>query len=111
MNADFLLTVLSAAAALLFFYVPGLRRWFGRFSAEEKRGIMALLLAVLTAGYYALYCSGALAGLDAPAAPCGDTARVVWMYLQALGGNQAAYWSAKAGERWLSGEEGEDVRG
>ena len=89
LTPEMLATIAGAALSLLFSYIPGLNTYFAKLSSEAKRGIMALLLLVVAAAIFALGCANIL--LSGVACNQQGIIQLVWMFVMALIGNQAAF--------------------
>lgn len=50
----------ALALSLLFEYIPGIAPWYNGLDETKKRGIMALLVALIAVGAMAVKCSGVL---------------------------------------------------
>jgi hypothetical protein len=89
LSAEVITGLAGVIVSLLFSYFPVLREKFAAMSAEAKSGIMLGVLAVVTGAVTALNFYGVLdAGIDFVP---GWEWRVVWVFVVAVIGNQAAY--------------------
>lgn len=77
-------TVLS----LLFSYVPGLKGWYEKLSADFKRLVMLVVLLVTSGAIYGLSCAG---WLDMVACDKEGLIGLVNIFFAALVANQATY--------------------
>lgn len=95
MNADLLLLISGAVLSAIFSFVPGAKEWFEKFNTTQKRGIMAILLFVVTAGVFGLECAGYLNVVwPGSGVTCSDEGAVnlIYTFALALGSNQGTYW-------------------
>jgi hypothetical protein len=88
MTAETLSAVAGVVLSLAFSYVPGVREWFEALDATRKRLIMALSLAIVSAGVVALSCWNIM-----PLVTCnqGGVVALVTAFIAALVANQSAY--------------------
>lgn len=80
--------VAGVILSLLFSYIPGLRAWFDKFNAEQKRLWMLLMLALVAGSSFGLACGGILAGVACTTKGAVD---VVWAFVLAVIANQSIY--------------------
>jgi hypothetical protein len=89
LTPEILGTIAGAVLSILFSYIPGLNTWFAAKDNTQKRGLMALLLLITSAGVFGLGCAGIL---NAGIACSNDGAiQIVWIFLLGIIGNQSAY--------------------
>ena len=91
MNATLLSLLGGSALSLIFAYIPGVKPWFGKLNGTQKRGIMALLLLLLSAASFGLACwkpETIVKGLA-----CNETGllELAGIYILALTANQSTY--------------------
>lgn len=89
LSAEVITGLAGVVVSLLFSYFPVLRDKFAGLTAEWKSGIMLGVLALVTGTVTALNFFGVMdAGIDfTPGWPW----RIVWVFVVAVIGNQAAY--------------------
>jgi hypothetical protein len=58
LTPEMLVGFASVILALLFDWLPGLKSWYDKFGEGQKRGLMALLLVIVTGAAFGLSCAG-----------------------------------------------------
>lgn len=85
MDANTISAIAGVTLSLGFSYIPGLSTWFAKQDSTRKRGLMALLLLLATAGSLLYVCRGDAACLAA------DWERAVGALIAALVANQSVF--------------------
>ena len=92
MNAELLSSILAIFLSLAASYLPGFNDWYDPLPPNLKRLVMLALLAVTSAGCYAIACVGYAQALDLPVA-CDQPGAIEMLraFIAAVIANQAAY--------------------
>ncbi len=94
MDVATLSLISGSVLSLLFAYIPGVKDWYDALASQQKQGIMALALLVVSAAIFGLTCLGWLNSI-APnlVVTCDQQGAfgLVKVFILALIGNQATY--------------------
>lgn len=86
LSPELISLVAGAAWSLIASYLPGARAWFEGLTPDQKRGVMAVLMAVTSIGVYIADCYAVVVS-----GACGSPWSLVGMFFLALIANQSTY--------------------
>jgi hypothetical protein len=89
LTPNLLIVIVAALIAILFDWLPGLKTWYDKILDGQKRGLMALLLLIITAAIFLISCAGWLN--IATACNLEGAKSMVYMFLAAVAVNQGVH--------------------